>query len=162
MKLYFALSPISFSCFYFFCSFVSSDTNNDLVENTSAKSEELIYPNHNPFKGHSSRLSVAQKRNVSLSNSAKHEKYDSCPSCQSRETLRNYTINEVKNHILKSLGMQNGPPAPFQRNIDNDLVDKVFGIQKNSRSTILQNLPQESHNEKEGSDTIIILVENRK
>ena len=162
MRLNFALSPISFSCFYLFCLFVSSDTNNDLVEKTSAKSEELIYPNHNPFIGDSSRLSVAQKSKVSLSNSTKHENYDSCPSCQSRDTLRNYTINEVKNHILKSLGMQNGPPARFQRNFDNDLVDKVFSIQKNSYSTIRQNLLQESNNEKEGRDTIIILAENRK
>ena len=58
--------------------------------------------------------------------------------------------------------MQNGPPARFQRNIDNDLVGKVFSIQKNSYSTILKNLPQESPNEKEGSDSIIILAENRK
>ena len=58
--------------------------------------------------------------------------------------------------------MQNGPPARFQRNFDNDLVDKVFSIQKNSYSTIRQNLLQESNNEKEGRDTIIILAENRK
>ena len=58
--------------------------------------------------------------------------------------------------------MQNDPPARFQRNFDNDLVDKVFSIQKNSYSTIRQNLLQESNNEKEGRDTIIILAENRK
>ena len=162
MRLYFALSPISIFCFHFFVTFVSSGTKNVLVENTSAKSEELIYQNHNPFKRNSSRLSIAQKSNVSLSNSIEPKKKDSCPSCQSRETLRNYTINEVKNHILKSLGMENGPPALFQRNINNNIVDKVFSIQKNAYSTIPQNFPQEFHVEKEGSDSNIILAELRK
>lgn len=162
MRLYFALSPISFSFFNFFVTFVSSGTNNILVENTSAKSEELVYQNPNLSKGNSSRLFVAEKSNVSLSNSIEPEKKDSCPSCQSRETIRNYTINEVKNHILKSLGMENGPPALFQRSIDNNIVDKVFSIQKNAYSTIPQNFPQEFHVEKEGSDSNIILAEPRK
>ena len=87
---------------------------------------------------------------------------NSCPSCQSNDVIRNFTINEVKNQILKNLGMQNGPPSLFRRNIDNNLVNKVFSIPQNTHSTAPKSQKQEWINENDDSNSNIILSELRK
>ena len=157
MRLSLSFSLILIPYINIFCSFVSYEKNNDLVRKGLATSAERIHQNHKTFKENSSG-----GKNSIGSPSISTETFASCPSCQSSEILKNYTINEVKNHILKTLGMQNGPPTMFQRNIDNILVDKVFNLQKEARSNPSNNLPIESSIETEKSNSYIILAEFRK
>ena len=98
----------------------------------------------------------APKRSIQL------DLKNSCPSCQSNDVIRNFTLNEVKNQILKNLGMQNGPPSLFRRNIDDNLVNKVFSIPQNTQSNTPKSFEQEWSIENEEDNSNIILSELRK
>ena len=106
-------------------------------------------------------LSSSNVTNSAPKRSIQPDLNNSCPSCQSNDVIRNFTLNEVKNQILKNLGMQNGPPSLFRRNIDDNLVNKVFSIPQSTQSNVPKS-PDQGWRENEESNSNVILSELRK
>ena len=158
----FPLILFSFLCrFSTKCSYASSVIKNDVFNDISTKNVNVTKNKDKGLKGNSSDNNILSKK-LMTTFLGTPEILTLCPSCRTRDSYQNYTINEIKNHILKNLGMYDGPPKYFRKGIDNNLVEQVFGERQNAYSNLLNNPKNESNNEFEDNDSNIILASFRK